>query len=192
MASKLGIWNDAGIKLGRQQVVMDENENTPFANLCKEQYDKSREELLREHSWNFSTHRAKLAQLTDVPAFEFDHAYQLPTDWFRTISVHDNDAGDGAVEYRTEGRTLASNADELYLRYVRDIADVGIMDPSFRRALGWQLALDVALAFTQSNSVFDRMAAGLGEAISTAKSIDAIEDFPEREPESSWITVRCR
>ena len=46
----------------------------------------TREELLRGHDWNFARGRQKLARLTAAPTYEFDHAYQLPTDWLATLS----------------------------------------------------------------------------------------------------------
>jgi hypothetical protein len=189
MASIVGICNSALIKLGASTIT-SLTEGSKNANLCAEQYDKTRQALLRQHPWNFAVARAKLAQLASPPAFEFDHAYQLASDWLRTLAVSDDESGLGAVEYRIEGRTILSNADDVYLRYVKDAADPNDMDASFREALAWLLAADLAIAITQSSTTREQMLQGLQTVLVAARSIDAIEDFPESEPEPGWLAGR--
>jgi hypothetical protein len=189
MASEVGICNSALVKIGASRIVaLDEGSKN--ANLCGELYPKLRDDLLRSHTWNFATVRAKLAQLATTPEFGFAHEYQLPSDWVRTVSVHDNDAGAGAVEYRIEGRKLRASAGELYLRYVRVVTDVNEMPADFREALALLLARDVAVPIAQSNALRESMADSFREALARAKSTDALEDYPEALPPGSWVTVR--
>jgi hypothetical protein len=189
MASEVGICNSALVKIGASRIIaLDEGSKN--ANLCGELYPKLRDDLLRSHSWNFATVRVKLAQLTTAPAFGFAHEYQLPSDWVRTVSVHDNDAGDGAVEYRIEGRKLRSSADEIYLRYVRIVTDVNEMPADFREVLALMLARDIAVPIAQSNALRENMAETFRDALARAKSADALEDYPEALPLGSWVAVR--
>lgn len=189
MASKVGIANSALIKLGAARIIAltDDNKN---AKLCNEQYDKMRLDLLRSHNWNFSVTRIKMAQLATAPTFEWDHAYQLPADWLRTVSVHGDDAGVSNIRYRVERGNILADHDDVWLRYVADITDVGLFDASFAECLAWRLALDLAISITQSNPTFERMGVGLKDAVRAAKATDAIEDYPEQPPESAWITAR--
>ena len=101
MASDTSIANQAMrmLKANRITSLTDGSNN---ANAANDVFAEVREELLRSHAWNFATKRQKLAQLSTVPVFEFDNAYALPSDWIRTVSVHDNDAGAGTVLYREE------------------------------------------------------------------------------------------
>ena len=177
------------IKLGQGTIISLTQGDRP-ANLCNEQYAKLRDNLLRDHTWGFATARAKLGQLDDAPAFGFDNAYQLPANWLRTITVHDNDAGVGAVVYRTAGRTLESNASALYLRYVKQVTDPNEMDAAFREALAYMLAADLAMALAQSTTLMEKMEGRFAAALSSAASTGSIEDYPEAWPESDWITVR--
>ena len=160
------------------------------AALCSEQYGKLRDELLRAHPWNFAVARQKLARLVDAPAYEFAAAFQLPADWLRTVGVHDNDAGAGWVPYRIEGRTLLADSDALWLRYVRRVTDPNDMTASFREALGWRLAADLAQAITQSSTIQDLMTRGFERSIVAARAVDAIEDWPDAQPASCWVTAR--
>ena len=189
MSSKVGICNSALIKLGAS-TIMSLTDGSKNANLCNEQYDKLRDDLLRTHPWNFAIRRAKLAQLSEVPAFGFAHAYQLPAEWLRTVTVHDNDAGAGAVRYRIEGRRILADAPDIWLRYVAAVDDPNEMPIAFREALAWRIAADLAQAVTQSSTVQEAMLQGFRPALATAKSIDAIEDYPPEPPPSSWVIAR--
>ena len=189
MASIVGICNSALIKLGAS-TIMNLTDGSKNANLCGEQYEKLRDDALRTHNWNFAIARAKLGQSSTAPAFEYDHAYTLPADWLRTITVHDNDAGRGFVEYRIEGRELVSDADAIWLRYIRQVTDPNEMDAAFREALAWKLAADLAIPITQSSTTLQQMTEGLRQSLVSARGVDAFEDFPEPEPESAWTAAR--
>lgn len=189
MASEVGICNSALVKIGASRIVaLDEGSKN--ANVCSELYSKLRDDLLRSHVWNFATVRLKLARLASTPVFGFAYEYQLPVDWLRTLSVHDNDRGQGFVEYRIEGRRLRSSAENLYLRYIRIVTDANEMPSDFREALALMLSRDITIPIAQSNALREIMSAAFRDALGRAKSADALEDFPEALPEGSWVTVR--
>jgi len=192
MASEVGICNSALIKLGNKTAItsIDPSDGSDAANICAEQYPIVRDMLLRAHNWNFATAQAQLAQLAAAPVFEFDYAYQLPSDWMRTIAVHDNDAGAGAIRYRMQGRTILSDANQIYLRYVQKITDPNTMDPLFRELLAVQLAFDLVIPITQRASLAELMANRLKVAWADATGADSVEDFPENWPDSDWLTYR--
>ena len=189
MASIVGICNSALIKLGAS-TIMALTEGSKNANLCNEQFDKQRDDLLRGHNWNFATARQQLAQLATAPVFGFDHAYQLPSDWLRTVTAYDNDAGLGSARYKIEGRMLLSSADAIYLRYIHQVTDPNEMDAAFRETLAWKIAADLALPITQSSTTRNEMQEGLRTALVRARGVDAFEDFPDEMPESAWVTER--
>ena len=105
MASIVGICNSALIKLGATRIIQL-TEGSKTANLCNEQFEKVRDDLLRGHIWNFAVGRAQLARLAEAPAFEFGEAYQLPSNFLRAISIHPDASGQAMVPYRIEGRRL--------------------------------------------------------------------------------------
>lgn len=147
--------------------------------------------MLRAYNWSFAITRVKLAQLSDAPVFEYDFAYQLPSDWLKTLKVNNNPAGAGIVEYRIEGREILSNASDIYLRYISRVTDPNTMTADFREALAWRMAVDLAQSVTQSTTVQEAMKKGLADKITSADAQDAIEDFPPERPESDWVSVRA-
>ena len=191
MASVVSICNSALVEIGEPRITSLTESNKP-ARECNEHYEEQRDNELREHLWNFAAERVKLAKLSSTPAFEFDNEFQLPADWLRTVTVHDNDAGRGTALYKLEGRKILSNAEDIYLRYVRRIVDPDEMTPDFREALAARLGRKLAVSLANSNEIAERMQIRHRRLILKAKSIDAIEDFPEQMPESSWVTARHR
>jgi len=164
------------------------------ANAAIDVYTQVRDDLLRSHNWNFATRRRKLAQTSTDPTFEFDHAYVLPSDWLRTVSVHDNDAGAGTLLYREEevsnqGAIVAS-ADEIWIRYIYRVTDPNRMPADFRAALAYSLALAIPGVSNLSAAREDRLEDRAERRIRKAKHSDAMGSAPEQRPAGSWITVR--
>ncbi len=189
MATEVGICNSALSKIGAKRIA-SLTEGSKNANFCNEQYEKLRDDLLRAHVWNFAVKRQQLARLSEAPAFGFQFKYRLPSDWLRTVMVQDNADGAGAVEYRQEGATLHTNAAQVYLRYVRQLADPNEMTADFREVLATLIARELAIPIANSNTLFQLMDERYRTRFRRARSADSIEDFPDRMPAGSWATVR--
>ncbi len=189
MASEVGICNSALTKIGAGRVVaLDDGSKN--ANACAELYPKLRDDLLRRHVWNFACVRLKLARLAAAPVFGYAYAYQLPSDWLRTVAVYEDDAAAALADYRIEGRTILSSAEALYLLYIRAVTDPNDMPSDFREALACLLACDLSVPIAQSWSLRQEMGDAFRDAVARAKSVDAVEDCPEPMPAGSWVTVR--
>lgn len=195
MATEAGICNSGLSKLGNNRII-SLTEGTPAANLCLEQYDKLRDDLLRGHPWNFAASRVKLAQLSSTPEFGYEFQYALPSDWMRTISLHPADSRFSEItdfvteSTAAEGRVLRTDWPDVYIRYVRKLEDPNVMDAAFREALAWRIAVELSIPLAKSAALRERMERGFDDALATAKSIDGQDDPPQRVPEGSWVTDR--
>lgn len=187
MASVVGICNSALQKLGETRIT-SLSEDTERARDCNDQYERTRDALLRRHKWNFAITREDVAADGTAPSDEsgFSYSYTLPTDCLRVLPPRDH-----TVDWSVEGRKILTNwSAPLHVRYVARITDPNEMDALFREALATQLAYDLCEKITQSN----QKKAGLGEdlkhVIAEAKRAGAIEQIAEEPPEDEWITVR--
>ncbi len=169
-------------------------DGSPSANAANDVYTEIRDDLLRSHNWNFATKRLKLAQSSTTPIFEFDYGYPLPSDWIRTVSVHDNDAGHGTILYRMEQingqNSIVTSSDEVWLRYVFRITDPNLMTADFRMALSYLIAGLLAIPLASSNTLSDRFQKKADSTIARARSSDALGSFPELRPRGSWASSR--
>lgn len=193
MATEVGVANAALRRLGAN-IIASFTEGTKSANCATEFYEETRDGLLRVHNWNFATKRVKLAQLATAPVFGYDHSYALPADWIRTVSVHDNDAGVGIIEFKEENQdgqnVLVTSSDDVYLRYVARVEDPNMMPPDFRKALSRELASAMALDLTKSNTIKEQCEKESEVLVRRAKSADALGSSPERRPSGSWAGSR--
>lgn len=193
MPGETDVVNAAARRVGAEPIT-SLTDGTKTANVANNLYTEIRDALLRSHPWNFATKRQKLAQSATAPTFEFDHAYALPSDWLRTVSVHDNDAGHGTILYRMEQiasqRAIVTSSDQVYLRYVSRVEDPNLMTPDFRDALEKTLAAAFAVPLASSNTLLEQLTVQANRAVAQARSTDAMGSFPELRPRGSWASSR--
>lgn len=173
-------------------------DTTAEAKIARDCYEDLRDSLLRTYLWSFAKKRVQLAALSTAPAFGYDYAFGLPSDYLRTISVHPADSNASVIEYKLESVVVSStptpalltSATTVYLRYVAKVTDVSIMDPLFRDCFEWQLGEHFALAIKQNTQHAEYCRRMFAQTLGRARSTNAIEDWPEEFPEGSWVTTR--
>jgi len=184
---------------GGAKRILDLSDSVGSAGIAADVFASERDELLRNGVWNFAITRVKLGQLSTLPAFGWSFAYGLPSDCERVVSVHDTADGTGAVPYKVESilqadntyiNALVSDASDIYLRYCRQITDPNLMTASFRQVLVLRMAKIFAISIAKSNPLFQALDAEEQRVFRQARSIDGIEDYPERLPEGSWAASR--
>lgn len=124
------------------------------------------------------------------PLSGFDFLYSLPSDYLRVVAAYDSDADTGDMRYELVDGKLATNSNQVFLTYIRDEATVTNFDPLFRDALVFRIARKLAVPVTGSRTILAEMRQEYNAAIRRARSVDAIEDYPEQFPESSWTAAR--
>lgn len=191
MASEVGICNAALQLIKNSKQITSLEQGTKEANACEIVFDELRDAMLEVHNWNFATKRVELAQLTSTPAFEWDYSYQLPSDFLRTVSVHNNSSGRDRIPYKIENGVINSDAANLYLRYIARVEDPNLMPATFRLGLSKILASRLAVTLSGSASLSKEMYEQYtGEDLPTAKSADSIQDMADQLPESEWVDIR--
>ncbi len=193
MVSTVDVVNVALRRVGATRIT-SLNEGSASAVVANDLFTEVLDDLLRQHFWNFATEREKLAQLTETPTFEFDHAYTMPAGWIRTVSVHPNSEGAGTMFYREEQvkdkRVIVTSADEVFLRYIVRVTDPNLWPADFRNAMSMTLARDFAIPLGNSNTLHGNYDSLSRSAIARARSTDAMGSSPERRPRGSWVTRR--
>lgn len=190
MASSTDICNRALQKLGAARInsLTDQSTN---ARACALAYDTCRQDLLREHPWNFAIQRFQLSANATAPAFGYTNSFPLPTGWMRVLPpdpVQNFNDRDWVIE---AGQLLTNDSTPLNVRCVMDIQDTTLMDVAFREALAAKLSFELAEAITQSNTKKQTAAADYKESINDAKKVNAIEKVPQQAPYDTWITARA-
>jgi hypothetical protein len=116
-----------------------------------------RDRVFREHPWNCLTKRAKLAQDTTAPTYEFTYAYTLPSDNLRILKFADiatSYAVSNDIELQNRKWKIINRFRlEVYILYVARITDTEVYDTSLVETLSAALAADIAYSITGNNDV---------------------------------------
>lgn len=185
MASVIDVCNKALDKLGHGPITSLED-GTKAANLCARNWPLIRNQVLREHPWNFAVKRAVLAPSSTAPVWGFGRRFPFPGDFIRLLEVRDLSTD----EYQVEGKSILANGDALYIRYIFEAADPNLYDATFIDSAATRLAWELCEALTQSNQKKDALAQEYEDSLTRAKRVDGQENPPTVYEEDDWIKVR--
>jgi hypothetical protein len=178
------ICNSALIKLGAEPI-SDLTDNTKEAKLCRYQYEKVRNAVLRSAPWSFAVTRALLTPTVVTLEFGDENVFQLPADCVRVCKVNDGDA-----TYKIEGRYLLTDDDEVEMYYVSKDATPSSYDAAFCEAVAATLAADIAYALTQSQAMMNGLLQLADFYINQARSMNSQEQTPESFKFDTFIDAR--
>lgn len=149
--SQIDIWNLALAHLGDRATVVDPNERSRQAELCKMFYPMTRRSALEVHDWGFATRAAVLAPSSYDPAvLGWSYAFTGPTNALKLVSV--GHALRGRITKVDYQHLSDDNGDPLLLcelqtpmcLYLVDVEDVNRWSPLFTEAVIWLLASRLA------------------------------------------------
>lgn len=210
MVAPIDICNAAIMRLGGQ-LITSLTENSVAAIACNSQYDVVRRNLLRSHPWNFAIKLTQLAQNTTLPLFGYDFSYALPADCLRVLETADQQnaylfgyGGDFngyvtisnkvdyalADTYKIVGRNFYSQNGLAQIKYISDITDTTMFDPSFIELLAVRLAMTIAFQITGSIQTRKDLADEFQYLLNNAKENNGQEGTRERIEMSAWLTSR--
>lgn len=195
--SPLEICNLALDKVGQAPISSVETPRTGTETLLARHYDATRQELLREHPFNFSVRTITLNRVGAAPGSRYADSYLIPKGMLRIQVVGPdtwNQITDFNVQDDPDGNTVIlcnnSGAQTLEFTGVFDIVDVTKWDALFRKCMVLALALAVCYAITKSNSAWARLDKELKENLPGAVSVDGQEQPPEVIERNSFIEAR--
>ena len=197
MPSVVDICNEAMDLLGAATITAL-TENSKEARLCNRRFETVRDAVIRAHPWNVAITRATLAKDATAPAFGFTNQFTLPTDPYclRVLSFWNSNvdsdvaAYDSQVMFKIEGRKVLSNEGSCKITYLARVTDTEQYDPLLSSTIAHKLAAETAYAITGSNSVAQGMQALYEVRLREAKSIDAMEGYPEQPQADEFVNIR--
>jgi len=185
MASVVDICNRALDKLGYGSIT-SLDDGTKAANLCNRAWPLTRDQVLRDHPWNFAIKRTITSPVVLPPDWGFAYQHPLPADLLRLLDVKDLSTRD----YQVEGKFILANDAALYIRYIQRVVDPNQYDALFLEAATTRLAFEMCEALTQSNQKKEALWSEYDDALTRAKRVDAQENPPVIFEEDDWIAVR--
>ncbi len=183
----IGLCSRALLKIGANSI-SSFDEGTSEAEVAQNLYPHVRDSVLSAHPWTFASAQATLARLEATPVADYDHAYQLPSDFLRALSAGSGARGRG-LDYRIAERRLHTNADEVVLTYIFR-PDETAFPPYFDQVLMLALAAEFSVPILESTNRADAMRRLFDKEFNRAKSIDAQQDTPPRIEDFALLEAR--
>jgi hypothetical protein len=179
-ATRTDIANLALILIGEQPIMDIENPTDKQGRTCKAMFDFAKQAAFNEHPWACLLKRTALAADAVLPAFEFDYSFTLPSDCIRLYRILDPESGDPIEEkYKVEGnKVLCSYDAPLYIQYVADTDNFGLLHPHVYDVLAHTLAERISIPVTGKATIYNAMSRKLKELVDSAVFIDSTVDTP--------------
>jgi len=148
----------------------------PRAVQIRSVYEVLRRSVLGEYHWNFAF-RAKLLVALEAGQLnlsdEFNYVYKVPQ---KALSIRGLQS---CADYQVYAGELYTNDNAPNVLYVEDVDDTG-WPPWFVRAFGMQIASDLALPLTQSDTRAAKASRDASHQWAVARHNDALESTPLR------------
>jgi signal transduction histidine kinase len=156
MASVVDICNQALIRVGADTII-SLGDGTQEAKLCNLWFNTVVEETIAEGMWSSAIFRIALNRTTNVPAFEYDFEYQLPTNpkVINVLEINENRAGD--KKYAIEGDKLLSNESVVKIKYLGRVDNTELFGPYLTRAIVTRLASELAFPLTSNRALAESL-----------------------------------
>lgn len=189
MADYVSIVNLAASKLGEDDQLRSPEDDTHLGRTVAAVWDQVRQDVIRDHIWNFAVRRKGLAaEALDAVPYPWLSSFPLPADCLRLVEVL---SCSSRRQYQLEGGSILCNqAGPLYVRYLIDVPEPAKWDASFTGAFAAYLAFQIADRITGDLSRKDAAWADYQAKLVRAKRIDAMENPPVPFEATEWETAR--
>jgi hypothetical protein len=189
MADYVTIANMASARIGETTRISSPDDDRTVARTIKAAWNIERQAAIRDGAWNFAAKRAQLAAVSDpsLVLYPWEYGFELPAKCLRLIEVLDchRDA------YALEGQMILANTlGPLNIRYIEDVEEPALWDASFAHAFALRLAWRIGRRIAGSAFDQDLCWAEYRRALADAKRVDARENPPIEQEDSSWIAAR--
>jgi len=187
MADRLSLYNGALLKLGQPRLVTLTDEGTARRAL-DDCYAKVVKGCLEAGLWNFAMRFGEATASPSVSAnYGFSHVFDKPDDWLRTAGVwEDGNKRVPLLEYDDRASHWVAGRDTIYVQYVSNDddygMDLGLWPESFVEYVEFQLARNVCVDVTGSETKLDRLEKDAEKARRIASNRDAMNEAVTRFP----------
>lgn len=183
----IALCSRALIRLGAAPITSF-NDGTAESEIAGALYGTLRDSILSSYPWTFATGQVELTRLSETPVTDYGYAFQLPNDFLRAISAGSSAQSQGA-RYRIVRDQLHTDYESIILTYIFR-PDEAETPPFFDMVLISRLAAEFAIPVTESTSRAEAMYRMADKELAKARSVDAMQDTPNRMKDFTLIDVR--
>jgi len=175
-SSWVELCNRALGRLGASKIV-DFSTGGTLSYYCNLYLSDAIEYVFSQFDWPFAKKRVQLAALSTPPVYGYGYAFPLPADYFRLIEVENNEQ-----PYSVENGAILTDSDEVWITYIAQPSDPGLLPGYIKRAIETELAFLLTTPLTSSDAIAQRVMAERTIDMQRAKEV-AAREYDEQTPE---------
>jgi len=184
MPSVIEICNLSLAHIG-QGSINDLDEASPQAEQCSLFYTNTRDSLLRQFPWNFSTRNILLSQVdAEEPGWQYKYQHPPTALWVRKVFNATSTDPEMPNEYEITStgaeKHICCDLYQAYAKCTIKVEDTTLFDPSFVEVLSFKLAMDLCMPLTNSGSRMQDVTQRYQYALSNAMLTGAVEGGSKR------------
>lgn len=191
--TELEVCNLALLLVGNGQQINGFDEKTMESKACKVFYAKARDAFLEAFWWKFATKRALLAVVAGQTRDGWAYVYAQPSDFLAPQRIWNGERVPTArnkIPFTLEGTFVLTDRAQASLIYTYQCTAVALWTPLAIDALGWELAMRLALILpVRKDWAKDaKQEAALAFTRAVAANLRAEQEDPE--PPSEYTSER--
>lgn len=183
-------------------------DNTVQAFAVKSRFTDVVNSVLRAHPWNCMTKRYNCPKLDTAPIFRYNHAFDLPNDSLRILSLKEEEDSnyDWKIEVITHNAqdrlALLTDSSTANIRYIKkysgseshddDTNTLTLFDPILTQACGLALGSEIAMELTGRQELRDMLLGKYQTILSEARSINGQEGTADIIESNEWVDSRLK
>jgi hypothetical protein len=174
-------------------------ETSKSALKCSAFFNMARDAVLRAHEWNFAEKEEALALISDETLTGWEYLYVVPAKCLKIRSVFTEDTLEIpepqpfkiGLSPVTAVKAIATDLEDAYIKYTRQVDDPSLWDPLFVMALSfylaWLLAAPLCGDPAKGESVRLKYALTLNDATCVNAGEKAVDN---QEPSDGYLSSR--
>lgn len=197
MTDKLSLYNGALVDCCGERMLASLAENSETRRLLDFAWDRGAVRgALGDGPWKFATRTVELVASTDAaPVFGYGKAFELPTDFVRTVALcADPYLNSPVTAYSLERGFIFSDVEPLYLSYVSDDAewgnDMSLWPEDFVEYVEACLAARIIKKLTQDSKSREEVYGMKRLRLNAARNGDAMEGPTKFMPVGRFVRAR--
>lgn len=156
----------------------DTSDTSTEATLARLFFETARDAVLESRDWPFATDRDLLdTPSVTAPVCEYDNQFAIPSDCLRVLRISLDGTFEDQVTWVREGDNILVNAEEIYIKYIKQITDSTKFPNTFVHAVAAYLAVLFTVPLLRNDKML-KMMQTLFEGLLNISSISSSQQGP--------------
>lgn len=188
-AHAINIASKALIKIGAEPI-SSFNDGTSESLITANLYENCRDRVLSAYPWSFASTQQRLTHAKEVPIADYQHAFYLPADFLRMLSIGDaHSKSSKGISYKISNNMIHCDQSTIIINYIYRLDEASF--PAFFTSLVINaLAAEICIPITENTARAELFQKIYQNEIAKARLLDSQQQTPNAIEDFALINVR--